>query len=851
MRGRLFRAAMLVSILAAGRASAQQAEPVLVDLRLGRLVSRTVTAQRVGDGVLVPFGQFLELAELGRKLGADGSVTATFQPGNVSLTVDPSRRVSVLAGRTRPLLPGEYLVQDGELFVSTGLISEAAPLQWEINWQDLEVVVVNPEELPIARRLRREALAQARLVSEAGTQAEGMLRDPPSPIDGVVADYSVLLPTDPGPEAGAYSAGVGFNVFQGSLDARVQNQGSLETGQWRVDLGWTRVWRDNQWLSQLRLGDGYSSGPRTRALRGLAFGNVPFRRPAILGELPFGGTLGPGWQVEAYRGGRLISFDSVNALGQYSIDVPVQYGENPVDFIAYGPFGEVRQFSRTYRVALDVIPARRLEYGVSGGACRGDAPCDATANLDVRYGLSNRWTMQAGLEQFWRDSTPNLFHPYAGVTGTLTNAIGIEVEAVKDAVVRGLLRIEPSVAFLFLAEASRYARGVEQPLLTPEGRERQFTLYSRWQPLGSSQGWFYLDGSLDWIEDASGRTSTSRLGASIQPGQLRLLPSIRWRTTSPDAGATITQTTWGANAILLPLRQLGPVFGEITMRANLEFDSHFDPYAVSGYFSRPLGRGLRLELGGSWYTGERASLSAFFTADLPAIRAYTTVERPPTGPVRATEFVQGSVLYDRGLNTAAFTAGPSIDQAGVSGRVFLDQNENGRYDESEYVIPDVRVTVGIHSQKTDERGEFRIFQLPAYEPLLASIDTTSLPSPLWVPAFGAIGIQTQPNRYLTLNIPVLAGGVLEGAVVRATPAGDEPVPGVNVILRHLKTGRIQTLSTFSDGTFYAVGIRPGEWEARVDPRAVTRLGTTADVVRFTLRQMLQGESLTGVTLRIR
>jgi hypothetical protein len=255
-------------------------------------------------------------------------------------------------------------------------------------------------------------------------------------------------------------------------------------------------------------------------------------------------------------------------------------------------------------------------------------------------------------------------------------------------------------------------------------------------------------------------------------------------------------------------------------------------------------------LGGSWFTGERASLSAFFTADLPSIRAYTTVERPPTGPVRATEFVQGSVLYDRGLATTAFTAGPSIDQAGVSGRVFLDQNENGRYDPSEYVIPEVRVTVGIHSQKTNERGEFRISQLPAYEPLLASIDTTSLPSPLWVPAFGAIGVQTQPNRYLTLNIPVLAGGVIEGVLLRATAGGDEPVPGVNILLRHLRTGRIQTLQTFSDGTFYALGVRPGEWEARVDPRAVARLGTTADVIRFTLRQTLQGESLKGVTLRI-
>ena len=71
------------------------------------------------------------------------------------------------------------------------------------------------------------------------------------------------------------------------------------------------------------------------------------------------GHLGPGWEVEAYRGGRLVAFDSVDGLGQFSIDVPVQYGENPVDFIAYGPFGEVREFNQTYRIVGNVLPRER------------------------------------------------------------------------------------------------------------------------------------------------------------------------------------------------------------------------------------------------------------------------------------------------------------------------------------------------------------------------------------------------------------------------------------------------------------------------------------------------------------
>lgn len=828
-----------------------QIEPVLVDLRIGRYASRTVPAHRVADTALIPILPFLELAELGRKQGADGSVTTTLQPGNVVLTIDPRRNRLIVGGEPRPLGARDLLVQNGELFVSTAVIGRLSGLRWQTSWADLEVVLVNPEELPIGRRLRREALAAARLTSEPDLEAQGRLRDPPSLVDGIVADYNVLIPTDPGPKSGSYAFGLGLNVLGGALDTRIQNQGSLDDGKVRMDLSWTGVWRDNRWLSQVRLGDAFASGPRTRALRGVALGNVPFRRPAILGELPFSGTLGPGWQVEAYRGGRLISFDSVNALGQYSIDVPIQYGENPVDFVAYGPFGEVRQFSQTYRVALDVVPARRLEYGVSLGGCRSDAPCQATANADVRYGLSTRWTLQGGVDQFWRDTLPNLFHPYAGITGTLTNALGIEAEVVGDAVLRGLVRVEPSVAFLLLAEATRFAQGVESPILTPEDRRQQYTLFSRWQPFGADRGWFYLDGSMDWIRAEAENSRTARLGASFQPGQVRLIPSVRWRTTDPVSGSGSTETTWGVNAVVLPLRQLGALLGHVTMRGNIDLDGLLDPYAVSAYFSRPIGRYLRLELGGSWFRGERTSLTAFFTADLPGTRAYTTVERPATGSIRATEFVQGSVLYDRGLQSASFSAGPGLQQGAVSGRVFIDLNENGRHDSGEFVLPEVRVTVGIMSQRTDARGEFRMAQLPAYERMQVSIDTTSLASPLWVPAFNAIEFSTQPNRVMTLNIPVLAGGVIDGRLTRETPAGPVPVPGATLILRHLKSGRTRTLTTFSDGGFYAMSIRPGEWEIRVDPSVVERLGSRADPVYFTIRQTLEGQSLSGVMLTIR
>lgn len=845
--------AAFILVMAAAPVQAQdpRIEPVLVELRLGQLAARTIPAHRVGDHALIPVAPLLELAELRALAEPRGGITAILQPGNRRVVIDPARRRLTVAGRGRDLAPGELLVQDGQVFLSTAVFTEALGIRMQISWSDLEVIVADPDELPIGRRIRRGALAQARLAAEAAVRADGFLEERRWPLEGWIADYGVLVPTDY-PRNGAYNATLGFALLDGAFLAGVQNDGALDQGHARFDLSWTGVWRDNPWLAQLRLGDGFASGPRTRALRGVSLGNVPFRRPPIIGQLPFTQTLGPGWEVEAYRGGRLIAFDSVNALGQFSLDVPIQYGENPVDFIAYGPFGEVRQFDRTYRVSPEVIPTGRMEYAVSGGACRRLAPCTGTANADVRYGVSQRMTVFGGWDHFWRDTLPDLSHPYAGIVAGLTNAVVVEAEVVADAVVRGGVRLEPSTNYLLQVEATRFDRDVTAPILTLPGRRWQFTVGGQARPFpGRLRNWMVFDAGLDRIETQAETITSVRIGGSFQPGQIRFVPVLRWERSEAAGAGAATTTTWGLNTVILPLRGLGRLASTMTARSSLEFDTPLRTRSASAFVSRPLGRFVKLEVGGSWFRGQRASLSAFLAADLPQGRAYTTVDRTSAGDLRATQFVQGSVLYDASRREVALHAGPSSQQGGVSGRVFLDRNENGSLDPGEFVLPGVQVSVGIFSQMTDSAGGYRIWPIPPYDPVLASIDTVSLASPLWLPAFGGIQLEPRPNRFTTLNIPILSGGVVEGRVVRATPDGDAPVPGATLVFRHLETGRERRVTTFTDGSFYVLSVRPGTWDASVEPSLAARLGQRAEPLRFRIPQLMEGASLEGLVLRLR
>jgi len=351
------------------RAQAPTIDSVIVELQLGRIAGRTVEGFRVGDNALVPLSIFFEMAEVRSTRQADGTVEAMIQPGNVPFTLDPASR-SLRVGSSRTTLEtSELVLTASEVYLDTRAIGKAFDIAWDVSWPDLQVTVVDPSLLPIARRIRRDAMVEAQLAASSPqayvAQNLGIER---SRFDGVVFDYSLLTPMN-GLDGAAYSGILGLDVMGGSLALGLESQSGLATTP-RTLASWTGVWLQNPWLSQLRLGDAFATGPRGRSLRGFSATNSPYLRPSIIGSVPFDGQLGAGWTVEAYRGGRLIGFDSVNALGRFSFDVPVQYGEYPVDFVAYGPFGEVRTFNQAYRVRPMSIPAGRFEYGLSFGACR-------------------------------------------------------------------------------------------------------------------------------------------------------------------------------------------------------------------------------------------------------------------------------------------------------------------------------------------------------------------------------------------------------------------------------------------------------------------------------------------------
>jgi len=759
-------------------------EEAVVSLELARLDERIITVDRDGGIAWIPLTEVAALTGYGYHDGTDHAALlqgkdeiATFRAGSASR--------STRSG---------WVVRSDSLARQLGI-------DIQVDWQELRIVLIDPGTTPVARRIAREKRQRELLREAASTPLTARASRPL--IDGLAVEYGLGFASNGSPDR--FTTTVGTSVLGGGL--RLQIDQATAT---RIDGSWTSAWTGERAVSQLRLGDGVSSGPHPRTLRGVALSNARLTRFEDLGDLPVTGQVGAGWEVEAYRGGRLVAVQQADALGHYRFDVPVRIGENPVSVVAYGPSGERRESSKSLTIDDDITRPGRVEYAVSAGACR-TSECTITGNLDARWGMARGWTVRGGYDAFTRDTAPSLQHPYAGVTGRLTNQFWVDGEAVMNASRRVGLRYEPSAALNVRSEYFRFDDDIRQPILTIAGRKEQLTTSAFWRPRGI-HGTTSFELSTDYVTGTSGTQTSARLTASLTQGRLRMLPSARILRTD-HAGRSVTTRSIGLTAMLFPgVRGSGiPLLGRALIRGTIEGDPAGEGFqTVGAYASWPSYRTGQLEVGATWNRLSGTALTVRTALSLGGARLHGSVTRRPDGTVETNPYLQGMLYLDPtgGVRTSAETGG---DRAGVTGVVWVDTDGDGIQDDDEVPAAGVRIEIGARSVLTDQEGHYETFGFAPYIPVRMSIDSLSFPSPLLVASLPDSGIAVAPFRLERIDLPLAPGGVLDGRLEHHDGAA---AASVDVEMCRIGTRDCRTMRSYGDGGLYELGIRAGTWEIR-------------------------------------
>lgn len=824
----------------------EEVEEILVQVRLGRYLERTIISYRIGDRALLPMAEFLQLTGMKILEVTDTSTVAQWYPQRTTLKGMSGDSVLWAGTRAFPAARGDLISVGGVLYAATSLLARALDVEIQVDWSELTISVTNPDRLPLIRRLHRAALRRALARRMAPPPPDLIVGPDRSHMQGVVLDYNLLVPSNDPVDGSLYGLALGTNALGGSLKLSGQSASTGDRREVHMAGSWLGVWPTDRYLKQMRVGDGLASGPRSWPFRGVMISNSPYIRPIRFGTSQFQGQVGAGWDVEAYRGSELLGYQNVGPDGSFAFDVPVGYGENPIDVVAYGPYGEIRRFNQTYRVSHRLLQRHRFEYGLSAGACVRTA-CDGLFNADVRYGLTSRWTVGGGLDRFWRPGS-NLDHPYVSVIGNPRNAWTLEAQAALNAYALGRVRYEPSLNLRLEAEHTVFDDQVVDPIITPASQQSRTRLDAMIRPLPGVRS-FFLEGRMQRSVRTVGTNTQWLLRSSWQSRNLRLLPFFRLEDNSVFGTNLSSRTFAGMDAVLLARPGSGPLTRS-WLQAGVEFESGGRLNRINLDLAKALRTGTRIEAGVRWTNDGLGPVFRFgFSSLLPGARINSSLEVPSEGSVSATQFLQGSMLWNQDSRRVTFNAGPSIERSGVTGLVFLDENANGLHDLEEPGLPGVQIVVGNNVVVTDSSGRYQMWDLLAFDPVLLVIDSTSLASPLWVSSFSSVSLYPEPNTYRTLDLPIIESGVIDGRLVPRS-AGMPGLGGIELELIDRATDSRLTVKTFSDGGFYLMGVRPGTYRLTVAEAYAATLGIVADPVEITVLPAMGGAVIENVELGV-
>jgi hypothetical protein len=789
---------------------------------VGRDTSGLMIAQARDSVVYLPLRALLDLVLVRIDTLEPGvRLRAAFGAPVRLLGIETGLGVAVRGRETVPLDSAAVWI-DGELYVTTALASWLLGVGITVYWSDLLVVMELADDLPLLRARRRE-LARRILAERRGdAPLPPRLRARSAVADGLVLDWALTTATRAPADNYGVQLGAGLALLGGGLTLQHEaNRTPLAT---RSDTRW--LWQ-GAWNSGpvrlARVGETATGGPRPFPVRGVLVSNAPFLRPAFFDEVPLRGSLPPGWEVELYRGGQMVGYTSAGEHGRWVIDMPVIYGPNPTDMISFGPRGEVVRRSRTVAVPAERLPARRFEYAAGAGEC-GFSMCEGAANLDLRYGLSNRVTVQGGYDRFWRDTLPDLDHPYGLVSLSPLPYLGVRAEGVVHGFASGRLDLDPTPDFHFDASYARFSDRVRQPISGSAFLRHSTEAALFWRPGRDGYTWLQTSGS--YVRGVGMSRLRLRTGASTRALGVRMLGALRVERDTPDGAAPDERfgLDLGADAVLRvapwPLRSAFVRVSLATECSGMDYWCAEPIRQVVVVLSRSLGGSVRLDLAARRDRGVKgATLDVALTMARPWMRASSRNTWHGERGVTGTQLMEGTVLWNRRRGEVVLSSGRQLGRGGLEGLVFMDRNANGILDPGEEGVGDVLLRVGSWAVSTDSAGRFSVWDLVPFADTWIEVDTLGLPNPTLVAANPIIRVPPEPNSFRSVAIALQEGAEVTGRI----ELDGQPIGGIRLIFTQAGTGRTRDVTAFSDGTFYLLGLPAGEWSVTPPPGLLSQL----------------------------
>ncbi|WP_419901541.1 hypothetical protein [Kiloniella sp.] len=755
--------------------------------------------------------------------------------------------------------PDQVERHSDDLYVSLTELEKWFPFILEIRFNDLQIGVRALEPFPLQERIAREARR-----SQIGSTVEG------DELDLFIPDNNWFeLP-----------------FVDVSIDASGRNTDNVLDGQVRqtttvvgiiggLDADATFIANSAEVLPNLRLQLGRRSingdllGPlnaREFSLgdvstpdlplvadntvgRGISLSSYDLNRLEQTNRVTLRGELAVGWEVEVYRNGELIDFqtDSNGGDGRYEFsNIPTVAGLNEFRLVFYGPQGQIREKNERYFVTSELAEPKKGAFRVAINQANRDLISftdQANSREDdgenrliaqAEYGVTETLSVNGGIASLSLEGDRRNYLS-VGAQTSLFGALGhldLSIDDTGGVALGG--RTQTQIGSWSLSAEQNWYQGfhseqsdnssVSGHLLSKtsariNGHLPDYGLGH--QPLSASVT-HEISEDREWETQLFGRLSTV-----VRPFNFALSSTARIKEEQPvEADARLLIST-----LLGDFRLRGEAGYGVTPVAELERVSLSADWHIEEDF------GARVNF---THTGGDHSLnmvSAGLNRQFEKFALGVNLEADSEGDYNARLGLSFSFGHDPGNNSIAVKGKPFARQSAVSAQVFLDRDNDGAYGPNDSLIPNAGFS-GLalpRNVTTSEDGTAFISGLEPYKAIEIGLNNATLEDPFWVSSKQPVKVVMRPGTTTLMQFPVIETGEVDGLVLLRELGGenkDDIVKekmgsGMRIYLVGSDGERVAETVSAYDGFFFFDRIPYGEYKVVLDSEQLDELGYEA------------------------
>jgi hypothetical protein len=828
---------------------------VYLDFRHRGIINSVVISYYSNDEFYLPVSELFSLFSIDHTVNGltiDGKFGIERTPYQVNFQANQI----TFGDRKIEITTNDYILKEIDSYLRADIFFEAFGLNFTIDFNNLILNLETQKELPAVQqaiRLQRRQLADENSLQQ---QRYDLMYDRQRPfLDGGFLDYNLSANLASIQNTYNFNSNVGLQLYGGDVQGSIFGSYSNNFSNFATDnLRWRYRYRDQDWLTNLTIGQTNTDGFSRNSYTGIRLTNEPIEPRRLFDEYVVQGkTIGQS-EVELYMNNALVDFQQADELGNYRFLTPITYGSSQLDLKIYGPTGQIIERSQRIQVPFTFQPEGVFNYTINAGRLDnpifGETTQDLTAQGVGAYGINDWLTAKAGVEYYqgYHESLPTFT---TSLSSRISSNYILSIEAASDAYYRGLLNvIYPNAASINI-DFTNYNSGFS--IYNPSNDDKRLVA-SAFYPFNFGGLPFNLRASTFSRIGATSKTTTFRLDANSRIGKLNLRVGYSDRYIGNIDLLNPTNTAYietSATYSISRNRNLPVYLRGVFLRAQMRYQPTIDQFESAEFLvSQNVSQQGRFQLSiGRNFTGQFNTLRFSLVVDLNKARSSSTYSNI-RGSNNFTQNVRGSIGYDSNYNNFIFTSRDQVGRSGTAIQLFVDNNNDGSFNEGDDPIEGNAIRVQRSgATSTTKNGVLYYTQMQPYFYYNMEMNKANIKNPMLVPEFDKFGLITDPNRFKKVEIPFYMSGVMEGMVERQLNNGNKTgVAGLKVLVRQKNGDYNKELRTFSDGSFYEYEIPPGEYVLEVDSTQLNILESKSlpGKIDFEVKAIPEGDFIEGL-----